>query len=109
MDVTASSRPVHLDSEMQVIKLMVHDYCRIRHGRSRREPLCPECSSLLDYAVKRLESCPRFTQRTTCRRCTVHCYSPSRRQQIRDLMRFMGPRMLYLHPVIAIRHLIADR
>ncbi|MBU2253077.1 MAG: nitrous oxide-stimulated promoter family protein [Proteobacteria bacterium] len=29
--------------------------------------------------------------------------------QIRDVMRFAGPKMLYRHPILAIRHLLVQR
>ena len=37
---------------------------------------------------------------------SVHCYQPQMREQIRQVMRYSGPRMLFHHPVMAIRHLI---
>ena len=37
---------------------------------------------------------------------SVHCYQPQMRGQIRQGMRYSGPRMLFHHPVMAIRHLI---
>ena len=40
-----------------------------------------------------------------CSNCRVHCYKPDMRQ-IRTVMRFSGPRMVFYHPVMAIRHLI---
>ena len=37
---------------------------------------------------------------------SVHCYQPQMREQIRQVMRYSGPRILFHHPVMAIRHLI---
>lgn len=37
---------------------------------------------------------------------SVHCYQPQMREQIRQVMRYSGPWMLFHHPVMAIRHLI---
>lgn len=41
-----------------------------------------------------------------CSNCRVHCYCPDMREKIRMVMRFSGPRMLFYHPVLAIRHLV---
>ena len=47
--------------------------------------------------------------KTFCSNCKVHCYRPEMRQKIREVMRFAGPRMLFVHPVAAVRHLIESR
>ena len=43
--------------------------------------------------------------KTFCSQCKVHCYKTKQREQIRKVMRFSGPRMLFYHPIMAIRHL----
>ena len=40
---------------------------------------------------------------------SVHCYQPQMREQIRQVMRFSGPRMLLYHPVLAVWHLICSK
>jgi hypothetical protein len=44
-----------------------------------------------------------------CNQCAVHCYRPAMREQVRAVMRFAGPRMVWSHPVLAVRHLIRSR
>ena len=68
-------------------------------------PLCPQCQELLIYAHQRLERCKFGNEKPSCTRCPVHCYKPAMRQQIRQVMRYSGPRMLLHNPVLAIRHL----
>ncbi len=89
--------------ENKTIGVMIALYCRQQH---RQLGLCPECRELLDYAQKRLEKCPFQEGKTTCAKCPVHCYKPQMRDEIRQVMRFSGPRMLYRHPVLAVFHLI---
>lgn len=67
--------------------------------------LCPQCQALLDYAHKRLEHCKFGEDKPSCARCPVHCYKPAMREQIRQVMRYSGPRMLLHNPIMAIRHL----
>ena len=68
-------------------------------------PLCPQCQELLTYAHQRLEHCKFGEDKPSCTCCPVHCYKPAMRQQIRQVMRYSGPRMLLHNPVLAIRHL----
>lgn len=71
--------------------------------------LCRECEDLLTYALKRLTYCRFGENKTTCAACPVHCYAPEPREAIRKVMRFAGPRMLWTHPVLTVRHLIDGR
>ena len=43
--------------------------------------------------------------KTFCSNCRVHCYRSEMREEIRKVMRFSGPRMIFYHPA-AIRHVI---
>lgn len=67
--------------------------------------MCPECLVLYKYARMRIEKCPFMETKTFCSQCKVHCYMKDKREQIRKVMRFSGPRMLVYHPVMAICHL----
>ena len=91
-----------ISREKRTIEAMLEIYCRSKHG----ENLCANCQQLLVYAFNRLEKCPFQENKPACNHCTVHCYSNKRRDEIRDVMRFSGPRMLYKHPVLALGHII---
>lgn len=95
------------EREKQTVALMIRLYCRKKHG-SRGE-LCPECSELADYAAMRVDKCPFMESKTFCSNCKVHCYKPEMRDRIRTVMRFSGPRMLFHHPVMAVRHVIESK
>jgi hypothetical protein len=47
--------------------------------------------------------------KTFCSNCKVHCYKPEMREKIKEIMRFSGPRMIFYHPIMAIRHLIESK
>lgn len=67
-----------------------------------------DAESLKAYARKRIEHC-RFRneqRKPFCNVCPVHCYKPEMREQIRLVMRYSGPRMLFRHPIISMRHLV---
>ena len=78
-------------------------------GSGERWDLCPECTELEAYAHARSERCPFMEEKTFCSNCTVHCYRPEMRERIRTVMRYAGPRMLFHHPVMAIRHMIESQ
>jgi len=92
--------------EFNTVKVMIGMYCRDHHGRSS-PGLCPSCAELLDYAYQRLDRCPFQADKTVCSKCPVHCYKVQMRTQIKAVMRYAGPRMLYKHPGMALAHLIA--
>jgi len=82
--------------------VMLRIYCRDHHGR--RTAFCGECQALLDYAMARLDRCPFGPHKTACAQCPVHCYKPAMRTQVQAVMRYAGPRMVYHHPLLALRH-----
>ncbi len=92
-----------LNAEKETISLMLGLYCRDKHGQ--KGGLCEQCSQLEAYAHQRLERCQFMPDKPICAKCPVHCYNPYYRQQVRQVMRYAGPRMLTHAPVAAIRHM----
>ena len=93
--------------EARTIRAMIEMYCRDQHGS--QGSLCPECEALSVYAMERLRRCPYQEGKTTCAKCPIHCYKPSMREQVRVVMRYAGPRMMFRHPVMAAWHLFDGR
>lgn len=96
-----------LRTEFKTVSAMVAIYCHAHHAM--RQGLCQECKTLLDYAETRLDRCPYGQQKPTCNQCPIHCYKPEQKEQMRQVMRFSGPRMLLPHPILAIRHLLHEK
>jgi len=94
-----------LKRERKTVRKMIALYCHAQHGNPRGH-LCPDCQSLADYADQRILHCPFNPSKPTCANCPVHCYRSDQREQIRQVMRFSGPRMLIYHPRLALLHLI---
>jgi hypothetical protein len=59
----------------------------------------------LEYSHFRLDHCKFGENKTTCKVCPVHCYKPEMREQMRRVMIYAGPRMLWHHPLAVLRHL----
>jgi len=113
---------VRLAREWKTMSAMVRIYCRDHHqergrlargfpglfGTHRRDAhatgLCAECRQFLDYAEVRLEHCRFGGAKPTCANCPVHCYQRDRREQARVVMRYAGPRMIWEHPLMSLRH-----
>ena len=94
------------EKEKQMIKEMISLYCRKNHHSKQ---LCTDCNELLNYANMRIDKCPFMETKTFCSKCKVHCYKPDMQKKIKQVMRFSGPRMLFYHPILALRHLIESR
>ena len=107
VEFRVDKRTIRRQRELRTIQAMLRMYCQAHHGA--REELCPACESLRDYAERRLQKCPFGDAKPTCNKCLVHCYSCERREQVRMVMRWAGPRMLRHHPILGIRHLIDGR
>lgn len=93
--------------ESRTLARMVEIYCHAKHGSGK--DLCESCQELVAYADMRLSRCPFMPDKPVCARCPVHCYQPEKRESIREVMRFAGPRMLLVDPFAALKHLVALR
>ena len=103
----------HIEQEKKTVRQMIEICC---HGKMHTpstnsgsgKGLCEECSTLLDYAYTRLDHCKFGEKKPTCKKCPIHCYKPDMKKKMREAMRYAGPRMMWYHPIVAIRHLIRE-
>lgn len=63
------------------------------------------CAELADYACRRLDHCRFGFRKPACKDCPIHCYAPDKRQMMKEVMRWAGPRMLFYSPRATLRHL----
>jgi len=94
-----------LAREWATMQAMVACYC---HGLHHTEgaSVCKECEEFLVYASIRLQRCRFGDEKPTCAKCPVHCYGAQRREQVRTIMMYAGPRMLCRHPIMSLFHWI---
>ena len=95
-----------IDKEKRIVEVMIHIYCR---NKERNSVLCDNCRLLLVYALQRLDHCPFGDDKPSCKNCTIHCYKPHMRAQMKIVMRFAGPRMIIYEPLEFIKHYILHR
>lgn len=100
-----------LRREQRTIEAMLHIWCDAQplHMRDGAGDLCAGCAGLLEYASYRLARCPYGEEKPTCKKCPVHCYTREKREQMHEVMRFAGPRMLVAHPILAVRHMLDEK
>lgn len=92
-----------IKNEKRVVSRMIRLYCQHKLGIKE---MTEEYKELEVYAHKRLDGCKFGNKKPACKRCPIHCYRKDRREQIRKVMRWAGPRMLLYDPIEAIRHLL---
>jgi hypothetical protein len=86
------------------MRAMVALFCSaLRHSA---DGTCAGCLELAAYADARIDHCPFGDRKPTCVNCPIHCYRPSMRERMREVMRVSGPRMLWRHPILALRHVL---
>jgi len=105
-EVARIPTPTESRRYQRTLRAMILIYCR-GHHHERVAGLCADCQGLLDYTLRRLELCPLGDDKSTCEDCPVHCYEPERREAVRKVMRYAGPRRLWHHPILALHHLRA--
>lgn len=90
-----------IEQEKKTVRQMVEIYC---HGKKHVSKwLCEDC-----YAYQRLDHCKFGENKPTCKKCPIHCYKPDMKEKMREVMRYAGPRMMWYHPIAAIRHIIRE-
>lgn len=92
-----------MERERKTISKMISLYCRSQHGS---ENLCEECRKLEEYAYFRLEKCPFQEKKPACQNCSIHCYKPDMKEQVKAVMKSSGPKMIVHNPYYAIMHII---
>jgi hypothetical protein len=100
------------EKEKKLIPVMIKIYCRGTHKLRRKEQhikrgeVCDECKALTEYALFRLGKCPFKVNKQFCSFCKIHCYKPEYREEIKKVMKYSGPRMIFTHPIFAISHVV---
>ena len=91
--------------DIKLLGTFVEVYCNEKHfnaeytqvslpGGLGERSMCSECRSFLEYAVAKRLSCPLEAEKPTCKHCRIHCYDQLRREKVREIMSFMGRRLV---------------
>lgn len=93
-------------NDKKISKWMIEYYCKKKHKGGR---LCNECSSLFGYVLLRIDKCPFGEKKPVCSSCTIHCYNPLMKEEIKSVMKFSGPAILFRKPVTGIKYLLKKK
>ena len=110
MTTAIASASPEVTRDLKTLALFIDVYCRYKHADGGRKPvdlrthdvaaiagrtvvLCPECTKLLAHAFVKRSHCP-MDPKPMCKHCPSHCYHPTYRQQIREVMKFSGRKMV---------------
>lgn len=92
----------HRAREHQPVTLKTHDVTAI-HGAELE--LCAECRKLLAHSFVMRSRCP-LDPKPACKKCPQHCYAPRYREQIREVMRYSGTRLVLTGRLDYLYHLL---
>lgn len=93
-----------INNEKNIVKIMIGYYCKKNHFPEKN--LCCDCKKLIEYTWLKLDKCFYGENKPACSKCEIHCYSAPMRKKIKDIMRYSGPRMIYIYPGAYIKHLM---
>ena len=102
--------PRELEKDLRTLALFIDLYCRYRHAGAEKGPpdlkthdaeaiagrarlLCEDCRQVLAHAFVKRSHCP-MDPKPACKHCPAHCYHPTYRARIREVMKFSGRKML---------------
>ncbi|WP_081580526.1 MULTISPECIES: nitrous oxide-stimulated promoter family protein [unclassified Dehalobacter] len=93
--------------ERVTVEKMINIYCKKTHTPQNRR--CEDCERLYKYSSKKIEQCMFGENKPVCARCKIHCYKLEMRVEIKKVMRYSGPRMLFKHPILTLYHIIDSK
>ena len=102
-------KPTHtadttVEREKLTLRLMITIFC-CGHQHSV-SGICGECSVILQHAYDRIDVCPHNgSVKPACGLCRTNCFPPDLHRRFALIMRYAGPRMLVLHPVLTVAHI----
>lgn len=67
--------------------------------------LCASCVKLLAHALVKRANCPMHPK-PSCKNCPEHCYHPTYRKRIREVMKFSGRKLLLSGRLDYLLHLL---
>ncbi|MGB9625281.1 MAG: nitrous oxide-stimulated promoter family protein [Phycisphaerae bacterium] len=116
----ASARALRRD--LKTLATFIDVYCEHRHGDAEKKRvslkthdveaiagkpivLCEACRKLLAHAFVKRSNCP-MNPKPACKKCPNHCYHPSYRERIREVMRFSGRKLVLSGRLDYLYHLL---
>lgn len=90
-----------IEKRKKVLSAMFAIYIK-KHKKEKEE-----VNSLKAYAFQRIDKCPNVNDGIYCSSCKIHCFSDDKRKEIKKVMKYSGPRMIFYHPLMALDHMLS--
>jgi hypothetical protein len=94
---------INIEDERKTVEFMIKYYCKKKHKQNQ---LCPQCRDLFEYSGKRVAACRYGNKKPVCAECATHCFVKEKRESIKTVMRFVGPKMILINPKLGIKHIV---
>ena len=122
LPVIDHARDKALRKDLKTLATFIHIYCRYKHESSAKSPVnlkthdvtaiagrpipvCEDCARLLAHAFTKRTHCP-MEPKPACKHCPNHCYHPTYRAQIREVMKYSGKKLLLSGRLDYLFHLL---
>jgi hypothetical protein len=96
----------NIDTEISTLKIMLKIYCK--GNNHSKDGICDNCKNILEYSINKTLKCVYKENKPICNKCRVHCYNNIERENIINIMRYSGPKMLFRHPYLAMKHMFRE-
>ena len=111
-----------LRKDLKTLAMFIFIYCKHKHAEAPKSPaslrthdvtfiagreihICPDCARLLAHAFTKRTHCP-MKPKPACKHCPNHCYHPTYRAQIREVMKYSGKKLLLSGRLDYLFHLL---
>ncbi len=102
----AASLEQRQEQDEATLYAMASIFCKKKHGSVARNErgVCALCDKTVSYSLKRTAQCV-YEHTGNCQDCPIHCYEPTMRTGIKEIMRYGAPRMIFRHPLMTAGYL----
>jgi len=91
--------------DIRLLGTFIEVYCAAKHRSAVRSAvdlpsgsgtrlLCPECTTFFEYTISKRLRCPLEAEKPSCKHCRIHCYDKLRREKVREIMSYVGRRLM---------------
>lgn len=103
-----------MDLEKKTLEAMIDIYCKGNHynkkeDRARDYKPCPICHEQAAYALSKIDACKFKENKPVCSKCPVKCYNSEHKAMIKKIMRYSGPRIIFIHPLLFARYIFRKK
>jgi hypothetical protein len=117
----AAGKARKLQKDLRLLAKFVQVFCKHKHAERAKAPfalkthdvdslcrpgplLCAPCARLLGHAFIKRTRCP-YDPKPMCKKCPTHCYAQHCRDEMREVMKYSGRRLVLTGRLDYLLHL----